>query len=253
MHFYCPKTGEPRYFVEMKCGKQRSSTTRDARKHNWLPSVSTVMGVHVEDSIINYMQEQIIDAAWLYPYTCGADVKEWKKKIRYLSKQHKEKASSDGSRIHKVMEDYYLTKSYDGDLGDLDFQIMTQAVSYLYKKFPNVDWKPELTFCHEDLGYGGCVDLTTYHSEGVIIDFKTQSTGDIKNFKYYDKYILQLAAYREGLGLPNARCFIMKISSTHPGVMELKEYSNDQLNKAFERFKCLLQYYTLTYLTKRDK
>ncbi len=283
MHFYEPKTAEPRHTIEMKSGKTRSSNGRDARKHGWFPSVSTVMQVATEDNIINYQIEQAIEAAWLHPYTCGADVKKWKQDIRGMSKRHKEKAQDAGTRIHRALENYFnhdygLEPSREFEADDLDIDIVSGVAGFMWDKFGNLKWETEKTFALDfGGGFGGCVDLhfkggyEEYVETGInevaeeysiarkkcikkpiVIDFKTQATADVNNFKYYSKYCMQLSAYREGLGLPDAECYIVKVSSTHPGVIGIKKYPDAELKKSFNAFYHLLRYWHIVF-GKKEK
>ena len=44
MHWY-DREGKPQHFVPSKNGKLRASTLRDARKHGWMPSVTSVLDI----------------------------------------------------------------------------------------------------------------------------------------------------------------------------------------------------------------
>jgi hypothetical protein len=54
---------------------------------------------------------------------------------------------------------------------------------------------------------------------------------------------MQLAAYREGLRIPKARCFDLYFSSIEPGIIELHEWKEEELQVGFEQFKSLLSYW----------
>lgn len=237
MHFYTTE-GLPMHRIVGANGKERDTNLRDAKKLGLFPSVSTIMSVASEEAIVNWTCEQIINAAWLHPYT-GGDIKEWKKEVRRLSKIKKEKAANEGTKIHKAME-YHFTEEYKGYSKEYH-DICHAARQFLYDYFGDVDWVSELTFAND--GYGGCVDLITSYDKGIIIDFKTQATNDSKSFRFYNKYCMQLAAYRYGLGLSKADCYIMKISSTAPGVFKLKKYSEEELQRQFKCFTHLKNYY----------
>jgi hypothetical protein len=244
-HFYDRITAEPRHFVKMKSGKMRPSTVRDAKKNGWNPSVSTVLSNISDDGILRWQKEEIIDACWLSPYNCGADIKKWKTKIRQLSDRKREIAASDGQRIHKALEMYY--KGEQCELAQLDTDIVTEVDKFLWREFGDVYWEAEKTFTLDfGGGYGGCVDLHTKDGKGIILDFKSQQTGDHNNFKYYKKYLQQLAAYAYGLGKEKGDCYILKVSSTHPGVIGLKKYSKNEIDRAFNEFYHLLRYYYIS-------
>ena len=62
----------------------------------------------------------------------------------------------------------------------------------------------------------------------------------------YDEHIMQLAAYREGLGMPEARCANLFVSRTVPGLVKIIEHSEEDIKKGFEMFTHLLKYWQLS-------
>ena len=62
-HWY-DKEGNPRYEVEGKKGI-RPSTLRDARKHGWVPSVSTIWNdVVARPMLTKWIQTELMQALW---------------------------------------------------------------------------------------------------------------------------------------------------------------------------------------------
>ncbi len=86
---------------------------------------------------------------------------------------------------------------------------------------------------------------TQKYYKGVVLDFKTKDTLDIKKFKGYKEHIMQLAAYRHGLGIPHAECYNLFISSQDTKLVKLVEYREEELDQAWEMFKCLLKYWQI--------
>jgi hypothetical protein len=90
------------------------------------------------------------------------------------------------------------------------------------------------------MGFGGKVDLSC---ELAVIDFKTKEFADDTDLKTYDEHAMQLAAYREGLGIPTARCAICYVSVTVPGLSRLIEIPEEELSRGWEMFVYLLGYW----------
>ena len=70
-HWYCAKTGEPRYTVIGKNGKERNTTIRDARDGSLYPSVTTINGMLSKAGLNTWLQTEAIKAAIEYPSDVG--------------------------------------------------------------------------------------------------------------------------------------------------------------------------------------
>jgi hypothetical protein len=118
--------------------------------------------------------------------------------------------------------------------------------STLKDAFGSQPWLSEKSFGHH-LGYGGKCDLMAKpingQGTGFIVDFKTKDT-DLDKVDVYFEHEMQLAAYREGLGLPNARCAIVFVNGTTNQV-KLIEIEEPQLQKSWECFQHLLRVYQI--------
>jgi hypothetical protein len=110
------------------------------------------------------------------------------------------------------------------------------------KIFGEPTWISEKSFACE-LGFGGKLDLHTADGDGVVIDFKTKEFTDPAKVDAYDEHLMQLAAYRLGLNLPQARCANIFVSVTEPGLVVTKEWSEEDLQRGEEMFFHLLKYW----------
>ena len=54
---------------------------------------------------------------------------------------------------------------------------------------------------------------------------------------------MQLAAYRVGLGITDARCAIVYVSVSQPGVSRLIEIDAEKLSRGWQMFRGLLAYW----------
>jgi hypothetical protein len=101
-------------------------------------------------------------------------------------------------------------------------------------------WLSEKSFGHP-LGFGGKCDLMA--SNGFVVDFKTKDA-DLDKVDVYFEHEMQLAAYREGLGVPTARCAIVFVNGTTNQV-KLIEIEEQKLQNGWECFQHLLRVYQI--------
>ena len=203
MHWY-DKKGQPAYEVKGANGKMRPTTLRDARKLHLVPSVTTVMSVQDKPALINWLQNQILDACVSNPYhpLDGVSEKEWRYKIMQEARSVGKAAADNGTIIHDAIEEALKNNNQN---------FKTQAVvnpvlEFLDTKFKGFEWVAEDSFTHP-LGFGGKIDLYGVKNKGkkterrMVLDFKTKlkSAADIKKLKTYDDHHIQTAAYVKGI------------------------------------------------------
>jgi hypothetical protein len=120
----------------------------------------------------------------------------------------------------------------------------------------------EKSFAHP-LGYGGRVDIhkrELLNSSGYVGDFKTKEFTEADLPRTWDSHAIQLAAYREGLGMSSARCAIIYVSTSVPGLTHLCELSQDELERGWDIFELQVQLWQIvnnykpkTELTKQEE
>lgn len=240
-HWYCAKTGEPRYTVIGKNGKERNTTIRDARDGSLVPSVTTINGMLSKNGLNTWLQTEAIKAAIEYPRWEGESESEWVSRILELSKQKSKEAAERGSRIHDILDSYF----------SLDYVPEWPTYVYNIRKhldatFGNRLWLSEKSFCHPE-GYGGKCDLYSKpdpinNLPGIVIDFKTTEKSPGELTPYYE-YTLQLAAYREALA-PGAVCANIFVNG-ETNEIALKVHGEQELKDAYEAFLCLLKVFKL--------
>jgi hypothetical protein len=228
-HFYT-QTGEPAYRIIGKNGTERNTTLRDAREHNLVPSVTTISGLLAKPGLSNWLQQQVLLAALTLPRAEGESEENWLQRVMSDAKSTGREAADRGTRLHGVLEDFYRGKNYDFP------EFVARVHTALETHFgANHIWEAERSFASN--GYGGKVDLI---SANIVVDFKSKE-GDLSKVTPYHEQIMQLAAYRQGLGLPTARC--ANIYFTESGDVRLIEHSEEDLSSAWECFQYLLAYY----------
>jgi hypothetical protein len=98
------------------------------------------------------------------------------------------------------------------------------------------------------MGFGGKCDLfapARPDFDGIVADIKTKDFDDIKKVEGYDDHLMQLSAYRVGLGIPKARCANVFVSRSVPGLSVVKEWSAEDLDRGWLMFCSLLKFWQL--------
>ena len=230
-HWYA-KDGTPTYTIIGANGKERNTTLRDARKLNLVPSVTTILNVAAKPGLMNWIQQQVLMAALTLPRKEGEPEADWIDRIMRDSKTATQEAADRGTQMHGQIEAYF--EKQPGEYPDYAKETYFAVV----KEFGNLNWSSEKSFA-SSLGFGGKVDL---HGDNVVIDFKTKEKVDDKTAAY-DEHLMQLAAYRVGLGLPFAVCanvFVDKEAN-----VKIIIHDESDMKKAWEMFQALLKFYQI--------
>jgi len=248
MHWY-DKEGNPQHWVTSKDGTKRGSTLRDARKHGWVPSVTSVMDILGKPGLDKWKINKAIESSMQLSRKDGEHNGTYAKRILHHSKKESEKASERGSRIHHVLETHF--KTGDMPANEDDKRIIGAAFSILdincgLNDDSKSEWKAEHTFASKE-GYGGMVDLC---SDQWVVDFKTKEFDyDYKNLAY-DSMGYQLIAYAQGLGIESPRIANIFISATHPGHAVFHEWPTEEherftniFNSTLSVWKNIKKYY----------
>ena len=238
-HWYT-KDGTPAYTTIGKTG-ERATTLRDARKLGLLPSVTTINGMLSKAGLNSWLQQQVLLAALTLPRLPDEPEADWLARVMQDSKSTGREAAERGTAIHAIIQGYF------------EQMYMPEKPAYLENidkaladAFGNQPWISEKSFGHP-LGFGGKVDLMAKpingQGTGFVCDFKTKET-DLDKVDVYFEHEMQLAAYREGLGMPTARCAIVFVNALTNQV-RLIEIEQDRLQKGWECFEHLLRVYQI--------
>ncbi len=231
-HWY-QQDGSPLYTVIGANGKERDTTLRDARKLNLVPSVTTIMQMAAKPGLDNYLQTQLLDAV----VTIGVHNSDfWRQSVIQKSKEHSSKAAAAGTKIHDALEQYYLGNGLTMAM----HSICAPVIDLLKSEFPNAKWEPEKSFSHKS-GFGGKVDMS--EASGIILDFKTKDTDDIKKMVPFDEHGMQTAAYAVGLGMSGADRYNLFISTKVPGLVNLTK--SEDFGRDWGMFQNLLSFWKL--------
>jgi len=240
-HWYT-RDGVPRYTIIGKNGKERNTTLRDARTESLVPSVTTVLNVAAKPALLAWMQQQVLYAALTLPKRPDEPEKDYIDRIIQDSKEQGRAAADAGTDIHASIQGYY-----EGYSTGKHTQSVTACVKAINEHFGDHQWISERAFAHE-AGFGGKCDLyvpAAGDSDGYVVDIKTKEFSDPSKVDAYDEHLMQLAAYRVGLGSPKARCANVFVSRSVPDLVVVKEWSLEDLDRGFDMFMHLLSYWQL--------
>jgi len=217
-----------------KDGTPRNTTLRDARERNLVPSVTTILNIAAKPGLNVWLQEQAILAALTLPRGEEETESAWLKRVVQDSKAQARDAADLGTEIHAAIQGFY--EGQKASAFPIHVQTCTKAIESHYGAR---NWIAERAFAHE-MGFGGKVDM---HTDGIVIDIKTKDFDDPAKVAGYDEHLMQLAAYRVGLGMPEARCANVFVSRTNADLAVVKEWAEEDLARGWLMFTALLSFW----------
>ena len=238
LHWY-QRDGSPQYTVTAKNGNQRATTLADARKMNLVPSVTTILNVAAKPGLERWKQEQMLLAALTLPRASDESEQSFIQRVVMDSKEQGKQAAERGNRIHAAIESFYEGIML-ADMAEYQVGVGEE----IRNRYGVEEFQPEKAFAHE-LGFGGKVDLHNkqYNSVGLVIDVKSKEFSDPEKVEAYDEHCMQLSAYRVGLGIPSAVCANIFVSATVPGLVVIKEWNQEELDRGWQMFQALLTFW----------
>lgn len=234
-HWY-DRNGAPAYTIVGANGKARPTTLRDARKFDLVPSVTTILKVAAQPGLDRWRQEQVLLAALTLPKIDAESDDEYIARILDDSKDAARSAADAGTDIHASIEAFYR-----GEVRDRHQEHVQGVIKELDAHFSHQAWVAERSFSHES-GFGGKIDL---HAPSIVVDVKTKEFTDPSKVQGYDEHLMQLAAYRVGLGMTDARCANLFVSRSVPGLCVIREWTQAELDTGWKMFHALLTFWQL--------
>lgn len=238
-HWYA-QDGTPCYEVpRVKGGGFRPTTLRDARKLNLSPSVTGIIKILSAPMLTNWIAEQAALSGKSLRRSRDETDTEFARRAVAESRKQVTKAADDGSKIHDALEQHFTHGT-----NDTLHQPYIDGVEEALKK---LDLSGEMFVAEKSFtygGYGGKVDL---HSRKIIADFKTKDfTSNDKMPQVYDYHLMQLAAYRRGLGLGDVPGLILFVSRTEPGLVHPVQIEPEKLDYGEKLFNALLNVWQIS-------
>ena len=237
-HWYT-RTGDPAYTVKNKEGHQRPTTLRDARKLGLVPSVTTIIKCAASPGLEAWKLQQMMLAALTLPRAPEESEESFISRIQTDSKEQAKMAAERGSEVHAALESFFETRHVTTKFADAVLGTEGEIV----KVFGDMEWSTEKSFAMN--GFGGKVDLHSKDGQGVVIDFKTKefTSETMEKAQGFDEHLMQLAAYRVGLEIPQARCANVFVSVTQPGLVVIREWTQEDLARGWKMFNSLLEFW----------
>lgn len=234
MHFYTQQ-GEPRHYVPMTKdpSQLRPSRTTDAKKHSWVPSVTTILDIFDKPALANWKVDQHLQQAYELDPSEYTTPSEYMAEIKRLTREEMDKAPQAGTDMHEVIEAYFK-----GNIVPVEHTDLMLSIRELIEKetgWKATDFESEVYFAHP-MGFAGQTDLRIRNDW--VIDFKTKQTAD--KFKpgkmVYVDHERQLAAYRGGLEAPTANCANLFIC-LETGELDFHIHKEEKLQCGWGTFK----------------
>ena len=239
-HWY-DRDGTPRYEVMAKDGTMRPATLRDARKHGWVPGVTSIIKCAAAPALNRWKEDQSILAALTLPRTGDEPHDVLMARIRQDAEEQAKKAREWGTAFHAAIQGHYEGKPPSEEM----WPCVRGVVDALHDNFGEQDWRPEKPCAHGS-GYGTKADLS---SNRVIVDFKGSEFDAFKapKLETWDEHHMQLAATREALAdidnLGEQECAIVYVSRTVPGLCRVIRVDDRELHQGWAMFQALLAYW----------
>lgn len=249
-HWYDPASGEPRYTYTNKKGEIKNTTLRQARVNGWVPSVTTIISHASAPALVEWKINQHILSA--LTATRGTDETEadFVSRIKSDAKEQAKKAAERGTQIHAWVQSALERKEVPEEAllfaESVKRTLMKEIMECdtIYGEDSEEEWVKMLDFwiCEQSFAtnkYGGKADM---HNPRYLIDIKTKTWDDKDKLAIWDTHIMQLAAYRQGLNIPEAKCGILYV---HQDTAEsvLLWADEDKLKQGLEMFQGLLDFY----------
>jgi len=223
-------------------GKEREPTIRDAKKHKYIPSVTTVLDLISKPALVNYFVVEALKAAYKNVWALKKEEKEAIAILKKISKEEGEKAANFGTKIHNHVERFLKAKAGEELIMDGAVKAYVEPVyEYIIKNNIKGESEQSIIINVDNLKIAGTIDNL---DDKTIRDFKTQKTNKHK-FICYPSWKWQLAGYN--ITTQREKAEIIAISSTEPGLIECFKFTKNEMKEAEEIFRLIVK---LFYLIK---
>jgi hypothetical protein len=223
----------------------RPATLRDAKKHGWYPSVTTILGCLDKPALNAWREGQAVMATYGRVKNESETWPTFIRRCRKAADEVRDKAADDGSKLHDYIEqalagDPVHPEKWEETIAHAKDYLETLAFGPLH------EWEIERSFGVD--GFGGRVDAYNERAN-IVLDWKTKEftseERDAGKIKAYDNHLWQLAAYRHGLGLPleDAIGVNVFVSRTEPGLIYPHVWTPLDMERGWRQFQAILACY----------
>lgn len=224
-------------------GQAIKPTLRQARVHDLVPGVTTIIKEGHKEMLVRYRERQTLLAALTLSRMPGETDEDYVDRVMQDSKAAAMQAAEQGSAIHARIE----TGLKHPDCADAWVIAVRNELANINPSMS--DWRCEMP-CVHPYGYGTKSDLSIdmtqadLYSGDVrhfswVVDIKTKD-GDLSNIdSIYPEHGQQLAATAHALDMPDARGAILFVSRNEP-VAKMVYATPEQMQHGWDTFKALL-------------
>jgi len=249
-HFY-DNEGNPHHYIVGANGKERASTLRDARKHNWLPSVTGIIDILDKPGLNRWFQDKITLACLTLPRPEDISDDEFLKIVRQDAAEEAEQAKLRGNEIHNCLEAIYGDNEPEVWEAKEDIFAISCAAHLAVNEYCKTqNFTPEKILVGD--GYAGTCDL---HNDEWICDYKTKQITDKQFEDYqsgknprlaYPEMAMQLSAYDRALGGAQRTAINVFIDREIPGRVIIHQWSAEEMAEAWRKFELLLELWQIS-------
>jgi len=234
-HYYT-RDGAPCYNVLSAKGLPIPTTLKHARSMGLVPGVSSILQMEAKPALVNWQIEQALMSALTLPRLASETDDDFIHRAREDSREQARKAASRGTQIHAAIQGAFEGKPIAAE----DLPYVEPVKAWLKQRYGLEGWQAESSFA-SPLGYGGKIDLCN-RTIPCVIDFKGKDFDESKTALdlAWPENAMQLAAYREGIGLPGADCVNIFFSRKTLGLIRVREWDEDEIYENWKAFQCLL-------------
>jgi len=255
-HWYS-KDAQPQHFIN-----GRASTLRDARKNNWLPSVTEIINTLDKPALTSWKVRMAVETAQTLPYKENEGTTSYHTRVTKQAFSESLGARDKGLEIHAEIEKFWKNILPINEIG---WGVVNAICDYCHcEKFT-----PEQIVVGN--GYAGKVDL---HNDEFVIDYKTKDITDEqwdKHLEYqtwllddnatkkctppklaYPEMAMQLSAYAIALGRTfsksslDRRLINVFVDREISGRVIIHEWTHEESEIAYQKFECLVKYWQLS-------
>lgn len=186
-------------------------TLRQARELQLAPGQSTIRQVRARRQLQDWQEKQVLMSALTLPRNAGESDEQFVDRVLNDSREQARTTAAAGTAIHQRIDAFLGTSDWSDPHVAAVGAIITQHA-------PREAWITEQTVV-SPYGYGTTCDAHARHGEGYVLDVKTKEPKPGKSVAdeaLFDDHFLQLAATRQALQMPGARCGIVFVDRTKP-------------------------------------
>jgi hypothetical protein len=143
---------------------------RDAKKHGWFPSVTTIMKVLASPELDRWKQQQVLLASMTLPRNPDESEENYCSRIMEDAFKQVEEAADLGTSIHKALENHFQGLPYAPEM-----DVYVAPVKEWALKHRVTFVKHELRLVNQEVGYAGTTDALIW-ADGLlhVLDYHGQ-------------------------------------------------------------------------------